>query len=65
MLILILFPPYRNLFSKLAANSGQVSGQQCAKEPEAALGGGPEAPLQPGVPGSDQHSAAGPGNGPE
>lgn len=52
-------------FSKPATHSGQVSGQQRAKESEAALGGGPQASLQPGVPGSDRHPAAGPGHGPE
>lgn len=46
--------------SKPAADSGQVSGKQRAEEPEAAPGGRPQAPVQPGVPGPDQHSAVGP-----
>lgn len=54
-----------DLFSKSATDSGKVSGQQRAKEPEAALGGRPQASLQPGVPGSDQHPAARPGDAPE
>lgn len=56
---------YVTLCSKPSSHSGQVSGQQREKEPEAALGVSPQAPLQPGVPGSDQHSAAGPGDAAE
>lgn len=65
LLIKIIF--YLNLFffSEPATHSGQVSGEQRAKEPEAAPGGRPEASLQPGVSGSDQHSAAGSGNAPK
>lgn len=35
------------LGSKPSSHSGQVSGQQRKKEPEAALGVSPQAPLQP------------------
>lgn len=56
---------YSPLCSKPSSHSGQVSGQQRKEEPEAAPGVGPQAPLQPGVPGSDQHLAAGPRNAAE
>lgn len=48
--------------SQPAPDAGQISGEQCAQEPEAAPAERSEAPSLLGVSGPDHHPAGGPGH---